>query len=99
MKRRDFLRSTGWFVVGASLVGAAPACDDGFEYDGPGTEPAPRPMGSYAFPQGVASGDPRESSVILWTRLALVGKSDAFSTVRLKVQVSTDASFGTLVVD
>jgi alkaline phosphatase D len=100
MKRREFLRSTGWFVVSAAVVGSAAACDDGFGYDGPGQDPEPttKPAGAYRFPQGVASGDPRETSVVLWTRLEQVNP-DYLGTIKIKVQVSTDASFATLVVD
>lgn len=100
MKRREFLRSTGWFVVGAAVVGSAAACDDDFDYDGPGhdPDPTPKPAGTYRFPQGVASGDPRATSVVLWTRLEQVVV--AFQgTIKVRVQVSTDAAFTTKIVD
>src|ERR1043165_2443633 len=97
MKRRDFLRNTGWFVVGASLVGL-PGCpkDDDDSFPDAGVPPE----GTYQFPQGVASGDPREASVVVWTRVAPVGETGAqFGSISLRVQVSSDAGFGTLVVD
>jgi alkaline phosphatase D len=105
MKRRDFLRTTGWFVVGASLVGFT-ACDDankdappdaGSNTPPPDTAPSGDPVGTYTFPQGVASGDPRQSSVVLWTRVAKPG-ADA-GDIAIRVQVSTDAAFATMVVD
>jgi alkaline phosphatase D len=106
MKRRDFLRSTGWFVVGASLVGFT-ACDDASKDappDAGSNTPPPdtatggvEPVGTYTFPQGVASGDPRQASVVLWTRVAKPG-ADA-GDIAIHVQVSTDATFATMVVD
>ena len=87
MKRRDFLYSSGWFVVGATLAGIpgcgdnrntpsdaepgpgrdapgrdAPGPDaaaDGPDQDAPADAPAVEPAGTFSFPQGVASGDPR----------------------------------------
>jgi alkaline phosphatase D len=95
MKRRDFLRSTGWFVVGASLAGVPGCTDDEL----PDVEPILQPPGTFHFPQGVASGDPRAASVVLWTRVALIGFLEGFGAIKLRVQVSSDMSFGTLVVD
>jgi alkaline phosphatase D len=96
MKRRDFLRSSGWFVVGAALVGI-PGCGDNLT---PAATTVLEPRGTYSFPQGVASGDPRSASVVLWTRVALGKDSgDTFGAISLRVQVSADADFGTLVVD
>jgi alkaline phosphatase D len=98
MKRRDFLRNTGWFVVGASLVGL-PACGDSGDNDTFPDAGVP-PEGTYQFPQGVASGDPREVSVVVWTRVAPVGETGTqYGAISLRVQVSADAAFGTLVVD
>lgn len=97
MKRRDFLRTTGWFVVSAAVLGGA-ACDDDFGYDGPGPDPdpTPQPAGTYRFPQGLASGDPRETSVVLWTRVVREGFQ---GPVKVRVQVATDAAFASIVVD
>jgi len=96
MQRRDFLRSSGWFVVGAALVGI-PGCGDNIA---PAAGEQLQPKGTYTFPQGVASGDPQAASVVLWTRV-VVGKDTgvAFGAVPLRVQVSADPSFGLLVVD
>jgi alkaline phosphatase D len=90
MKRREFLQRTGWFVVGASLVGL-PGCSDDKKTTPPDDGPMPDPKGTYSFPQGVASGDPRASSVVLWTRA--VRNSDNLSDVILRVQVSFDGSY------
>lgn len=98
MKRRDFLRSSGWFVVGAALVGIpGSGCSD--DPQGPET-PTPEPKGTFGFPQGVASGDPRAASVVLWTRVVLArATSGSFGSISVRVQVSDGADFTTLVVD
>lgn len=91
MKRREFLRTTGWFVVGAALTGFS-ACGDNDEYLAP--------SGTYSFGQGVASGDPTPTSVVLWTRARRGLERDKDSSpVKLVVQVSTDPDFATVVVD
>ncbi|WP_338000242.1 hypothetical protein [Paraburkholderia hospita] len=62
MKRRHFLMSSAFFVV-AAATGALAAS--------PLQEPQLRPSVSntrYLFPQGVASGDPRDVSIVFWTR-------------------------------
>ncbi len=87
MKRRDFLRLSGSFVVAASVT-TLPGCGD----DG-GTNP---PAGVYQFPQGVASGDPRDTTVVLWTRA--VHTDGTTDPVLLTVEVSTDATFATLAL-
>ena len=52
------------------------------------------------FPQGVASGDPRPTSVVLWTRVVIAGAADAeCGPVRVRVQVSRDTRFASVVVD
>jgi alkaline phosphatase D len=100
MKRRDFLRSSGWFVVGATLTGI-PGCGDNAkpgDITPPGDAPGgkPDPAGTFSFPQGVASGDPQATSVVLWTRVVRGSEATAVS---VRVQVSTDATFGTMVAD
>ena len=44
------------------------------------------------FPQSVASGDPRQSSIVLWTRL-----DAGFSALTVTVQVATDEDFSNIV--
>jgi len=91
MKRREFLQNTGWFVVGASLVGI-PGCDDKTNNTMPdGGPPDLEPAGTYTFTHGVASGDPRATSVVLWTRV--VRGSDAAADVIVRVQVASDVNF------
>ncbi len=65
MQRRMFLRTTVLVAGGISLVGCGKDDDSG------GSDPfGGRAIGDGTthFPQSVASGDPRETSVILWTR-------------------------------
>lgn len=91
MKRRDFLKTSGWFVVGAALAGV-PGCGDNETTGDEGSEPA----GTYAFPQGLASGDPRPASVVLWTRVERTGDT---GPIDLVVQVATDDEFHQVVVN
>jgi alkaline phosphatase D len=91
MKRRDFLRGAGAFIVGAKLL---PACDNDIR---PEPTPDASNLGRFAFPQGVASGDPRTTSVVLWTRA--VHSTDPSADVDLQLQVATDEAFASVVVD
>ncbi len=91
MKRRDFLRRSGWFVAGAALAGI-PGCGDNAVV---GAD-ASLPTGLYKFPQGIASGDPRAASVVLWTRVEAV--DGATGPIELMVEVASDAGFNTVVV-
>ena len=45
------------------------------------------------FAEGVASGDPDSTSVLLWTRASVAGPAP---TVNLKVEVAEDAAFARL---
>src|SRR4051812_46797980 len=90
MNRRDFLFGAGAFVVGAKLL----ACGDNLK---PDVAPDAGQHGLFAFPQGVASGDPRTTSVVLWTRAVNIAAPD--TAVSMKVQVATDEAFTTLVVE
>ncbi len=88
MNRRDFLKTSGSFVVIAS-VGGISACGGD---DGPagGT-------GLFSFPQGVASGDPQPGAVMLWTRVEAADGGSGDVTVHL--QVATDEAFTNLVAE
>jgi alkaline phosphatase D len=96
MRRRDFLQRTGWFVVGATLTGI-PGCSDDKKTPPPVDAPTPEAQGTYSFPHGVASGDPRDGSVVVWTRV--VRNSDAAAAVIVHVQVAPDPGFSTIVAD
>jgi alkaline phosphatase D len=92
MRRRDFLKGAGYVVVSASLprllaCGDDDATDDAADGDGDG---------EYSFPQGVASGDPQPTAIMLWTRVARSGDSDA--DIELTLEVSTTRDFESIVV-
>ena len=53
--------------------------------------------GTYLFAQGVASGDPRDTSLVFWTRCSRVdGTTD---DIALTLQVSTSADFSSTVAN
>lgn len=86
LKRRDFLRATMVFAGALAGVGCAP----------PPADPSLTiEDGAAFFPQSVASGDPRPSSVVLWARVEDPDAGDADLT--LVVEVSTTANFEDLV--
>ncbi|WP_103027688.1 alkaline phosphatase D family protein [Salinibacter altiplanensis] len=102
-----FLKGAGCFAVAASLPGKA---------TGAPASPAPgRPGVTYQFPQGLASGDPLPTSVILWTRatrgsppeksppekssVEAGGKGKQGSSIPLALHVSRDEDFSTVVAE
>ncbi len=76
-------------MVAASLPGI-PGCGDDL-----GPAESEETPGTYRFPQGVSSGDPRDSSVVLWTRVAKLNNPAGTYPVRL--DVASDAEFRTIV--
>ncbi len=80
--RREFLRALV-VVAGPPL---ASACGDGEATDSPTPEP-----GRY-FPQSVASGDPRPTSVVLWTRAVFPEAPGADLLLRLVVAEDPELS-------
>ncbi len=85
MDRRDFIRGAMFYTV-ASAGGVLAGCHAGAHDDPGGGDNAPPT--NPAFPQGVASGDPRESSIVFWTRYPGGGA--------LKLEVSPAQNFATL---
>jgi alkaline phosphatase D len=85
MQRREFLsvflRTAGCYAVAATAPRLAAR-----------VVPAP---GLYHFPQGLASGDPTPTSVMLWTRVATRRGSTA--PVNLRLEVSLHPDFSALV--
>lgn len=88
MNRRQFLKSAGCFIASASVMTWSGCASEDEPTDG--TTPS-----SDVFPQGVASGDPQETSVVLWTR-ALPRAGDGPVSVRLEVSERED--FSTMIV-
>jgi alkaline phosphatase D len=88
MDRRDFLAV---FLKGAGCFALAAS--------GPF---APRlvagaPPGRYHFPQGLASGDPTPTAVVLWTRVE--SRFGSLEPVALALQVSRRADFSSVVAE
>jgi len=88
MDRRAFLRLSGFFTVSSAVAGL-PAC--GGDDHEVATLP---PIGSARFAEGVASGDPRPTSLVFWTRSAPASGS---ADVALTLDVASDAAFATIV--
>ena len=84
MDRRQLLKRGAFFTVVAA-TGALAAC-------GGGTGPD---AGTYRFDQGVASGDPRDTSVVFWTRC--VRADGAAENIAVYLEVSTSSDFGTVL--
>jgi alkaline phosphatase D len=80
MDRRQLLKRGAFFTVIAA-TGALAACG------GNSDEPA----GTYRFDQGVASGDPRDTSCVFWTRC--VRADGGAAPIDVLLQVSTAADF------
>lgn len=99
--RREFLKLTGFLTVstvGTVLAGCGGAGDDlpstlntgpasTFLADDQLRQRLPR--GTYAFPNGIASGDPKPNSVVLWTRVARANSLAMSEDLNVIVQVST----------
>jgi alkaline phosphatase D len=88
--RRDFVRLSG-SVAGLFALGSIPGCsgDSGLAR-----------VASYQFTLGVASGDPAEDGVVLWTRLAreaLEGVGAHEQPVLVEYELSSDEAFGDIV--
>jgi len=84
--RRTILKS----IAVMAAASAFPACGDGGEEIGTEADATLR------FPQGVASGDPRQNTVVLWTRVVNAGRTPVDLPLRLEVAVDPD--FTQLVV-
>jgi len=88
MQRRNFLKLAGFFSLAIHIPGSLVGCS---------ASSAVAAKGSVAFLHGVASGDPRNSSVVLWTRISPL--EDTTGYVDIKIQVSADESFSTIIAD
>lgn len=96
MDRRKFLKWGSFVTVTVATTGLAGCGGDDDNTPAPTTPPVTNPGASYKFDQGVASGDPKPDSVMLWTRVA---GASAGQSVSVRLQVSANADFSTLVVD
>ena len=88
MDRRSFLRSSMYFTV-VSATASLAACGSS------DIDEAPAPAkNSFSFPLGVASGDPKQSSVVFWTRVI---SAKGLESTPVTLEVSTSESFATIV--
>lgn len=92
MDRRQFLKWGSFLTVSVATGGLA-GCGGG------GSDPNPADSGNpenFNFLHGVASGDPKPDSVVVWTR---VEGDNGQRPVQVRLQVSAQQDFGTLLVD
>ncbi|WP_297572025.1 alkaline phosphatase [uncultured Deefgea sp.] len=72
MDRRQFIRLAGFMTASAASPLLLTACGGTDSALGPTESPSPsaspNPL-QYQFPQGIAAGDPRSDSIVLWTRV------------------------------
>lgn len=87
MDRRQLLKRGAFFTVIAA-TGALAAC--GGDTD--------EPAGTYKFDQGVASGDPRDTSCVFWTRCVRADGTTAPIDVLLQVSTAADFNSGLMRV-
>ncbi len=90
--RREFLKTVvvaaGTAGSATSLVGCGGDSDDSEDI----VTPNSTDINGSVFPQSVASGDPRSSSVVLWTRV-----NSSETTVSVVVQVANDDNFNEVI--
>ncbi len=94
MDRRKFLKQATYFTVASASV-TLTACGGG----GGGSATNTPATGVFRFSHGVASGDPKATSVVFWTRCVRTDNTsgDGGGTIALKLEVSTSNTFATLV--
>lgn len=95
MDRRQFLKWGSFVTVTVATTGLAGCGGDDNPSTTPAT-PATDPGNTFTFQQGVASGDPKPGSVMLWTR---VTGNNCGKPANVQLQVSTQADFSTLIVN
>ncbi|CAF2064776.1 unnamed protein product [Rotaria magnacalcarata] len=91
MERRHFLKASFFTVAAAGLPFAALHTHSAMAA-------STVPKGTYHFPQGVASGDPRAHSLVFWARCQPLNTSavGANDPIALTLEVSTSPTFKTI---
>ncbi len=85
IQRRQFMQLAGtWFLTAGLPIPALSQVN---------------PASYVSFPQGIASGDPRTHSVILWTRAISSSANAGASATALTVQVSEQDDFSQVLVE
>ncbi|WP_168191872.1 alkaline phosphatase D family protein [Chromobacterium phragmitis] len=92
MDRRQFLKWGSFLTVSAAATGCGGG-GGGSDNSGPGQR---QQIAGKGFGLGVASGDPRPDSVILWTR---VDGGDGANLLSVTLQLSDRADFSNLLVN
>ncbi|MBS1161205.1 MAG: metallophosphatase [Proteobacteria bacterium] len=85
MDRRQFLKLGSFIGVSTATLGLAGCIDSNDDGNAGAT-----------FPQGVASGDPKPDSIMLWCRAV---PKDGATTTQLRLQLSEQENFSSLLVD
>ncbi len=95
LRRRDFLKFLGATTVLVGTPAAVAGCSDDAVPGRPGSTPE---ESDKVFPQGLASGDPREDRVVLWTRVeaAAAGKTEG-DIVEIEYVIATDEALSAVV--
>ncbi len=99
LSRRSFLKIVVASAIGAGATGLIGCGDDGEDGQDPNQEPQPdAPATEAVFPQSVASGDPTDQSVILWTRAVPDPEGDDPSgDVEILYEVAKDEAFAEII--
>ncbi|WP_262922927.1 alkaline phosphatase D family protein [Hymenobacter cellulosilyticus] len=88
LNRRDFIKQTAVLTGGVALLpGLLSGCDDEDEADVAYT-------GEFGFKEGLASFDPQQDRVIIWTRYTPADNESGDASIRW--EVAEDAAFATL---
>ncbi len=85
MQRREWLQFAGCFAASVAAPGLLGGCS------GSG-----RPAGTGRFAQGVASGDPRPGSVVVWTRVEPAGGAD--QRLSVTAEIATTPGFESVLL-
>ncbi|MFX1766530.1 alkaline phosphatase D family protein [Paraburkholderia sp. A1RI-2L] len=99
MDRRHFLKSSAFFTI-AAATGARAASRPALPANANAAS-----NGLYRFAQGVASGDPRDRSIVFWTRCVPAPGNEphhanrAMRAVPLRLEVSRQPDFSALVAN
>ncbi|OHX17843.1 metallophosphatase [Chromobacterium amazonense] len=95
MDRRQFLKWGSFLTVSAASAGLS-ACGGGGDGSASAAAGQSQLAAGKAFGLGVASGDPRPDSIILWTR---VDGGDGANSLGVTIQLSDKRDFSNLLVN
>jgi len=96
MDRRHFLKWSSLMTVSVASSTVLSACGGDNSNSGASSGASTASSMPNAFSLGVASGDPKADSVVLWTR---VDGGDGEAPINVALQVALDADFTSVVLD